>query len=177
MTQFNLDLANRVMHQITLHPERHVQSSGDHCVVGWAVRLANSDDMQVFRDYSGQTERDRFNEARWRTGTREVAALMLGAPEHVVSDIWTDMYNRSAKHKLQVLINTEVKRRRHDAKAQQKLDRAQAKQDKKIAKRHARIEEETQRSMDLQAREQVHAFRRKTKAQKVMEQLFSSEPL
>lgn len=158
MTQFNLDLANKVMDQITLHPHLHNQRSGSRCVVGWTVKLADGK-TKVRHDFSGRFDSDVHRGAR-----------LLGIPYDTSYDIYGTMDNDLAKHKLQDLIDAEVDRRRHDVKAQQKRDRAQAKQDNKIAKKAARVEEETQRSIDVQAREQARQANRDTMGRKTVAQ-------
>lgn len=161
MTQFNLDLANKVMDQITFHPHLHNQRSGSRCVVGWTVKLADGK-TKVRHDFSGRFDSDVHRGAR-----------LLGIPYDTSYDIYGTMDNDLAKHKLQDLIDAEVKRRETESrsakrlikkavKAQQKRDKAKAKQDNKIAKRHARIEEETQRCIDMQAREQARQANRDT---------------
>lgn len=151
MSEFNLDLASRVLDHITLHPDQHQQPNYRSCVVGWTLRLANDRDRQVVRDYTGGLDCG---------GSAQTAAVLLGIPRLIADDIYGTMGNGPARRKLQRLVDVELKRRRKVAEAQEKAVKAEAKQAKVAAKRAARVEEETQRALDLQAREQVRAHAR-----------------
>lgn len=151
MSEFNLDLAERVLEQITLHPETHYQPSHLSCVVGWTVQLANSEERQVLRDYTGRMECSYYS-----INSSERAAVMLGVEPRVTLKIFNTMSGRLARRQLKRLIYAELKRRKSAAKADAKAAKAAA---KAAAKRADHIEEETQRSIDLQARAQVRAAR------------------
>lgn len=137
MTEFNLDLAEKVLEQITLHPETHHQSSPTFCVVGWTIKLG-----KVRQNYERSASR---------------AAEALGIDYDTARDIWETMNDNAARRKLVRLIKQEKRHRKAEERTARKADRAATKQAKADAKRAVRVEEETQRALDLQARAQVRA--------------------
>lgn len=124
MSEFNLDLGQRVLEQITLNPELHDQKDPSACVMGWTVRLGGEYQYWCYDDITD-------------------GAKMLGISHCRAAIIYIILGNRIARWELARLVHKEERRRyRRDLKA---------------GKRAARIEEETQRSLDLQVREQVRA--------------------
>jgi hypothetical protein len=151
VSEFNLELAEKVLQQIDSTPEWHIQSSPSYCVLGWVVKLG-----EVHQDFSGTESR---------------AAEALGIDFKTARDIWQTMSESAAKRKLVRLIKDEKSARaaiaKAAAKAARKAAKVAAKQAAADAKRAARIEEETQRVLDLQAREQMRAHKRVVKAAEV----------
>lgn len=150
MSEFNLELGKQVLEQITLNPKTHHQADPQSCVMGWTVQLG------------GKTE-------YWCTGTTsEKGAKLLGISRFRAGWIYGIPFNHIARWHLARLVHREETRR---YVRNQLLLHAQHKADRTAARHAARIEEETQRSLDLQAREQVRAARKEAKSSRKKEKV------
>lgn len=132
MSEFNIELAEKVTQKLREKPSLHIQSMGDKCVLGWAGRISGRFE---------ETFENRFMAGRRALGLNRLQAWV----------IWNTNTERKALYRLNKIAE----------RARARRERITQREERKALKRMARNDKAYQEKLDKdarrQAREAIHA--------------------
>lgn len=143
MKDFNIELAEKVLGHVKLHPWSHHQFSGDACMLGWTNNL--------YRDEHGISRiDDLLSDEPYAWDPELQAAHRLGMNPLLAKYIWGMPSKFMARQMFAAWL-------RYAKVRKWQIVKASAREEKRTIKRMAKAEERYQKALDKKAREQARA--------------------